>query len=44
MPAVFEDPASAVARVRDGDVITVGGFRLVGQPLRLVEALVAGEP
>lgn len=42
MPAVFEDPASAVARVRDGDVIMVGGFGLVGQPLRLVEALVAG--
>ncbi|MBO0683787.1 MAG: CoA transferase subunit A [Candidatus Dormibacteraeota bacterium] len=42
MPAVFEDPVSAVARVRDGDVIMVGGFGLVGQPLRLVEALVAG--
>jgi 3-oxoacid CoA-transferase A subunit len=41
MPAVFEDAPTAVARVRDGDVLMVGGFGLVGQPLRLVEALVA---
>jgi 3-oxoacid CoA-transferase A subunit len=41
MPAVFEDAATAIARVRDGDVLMVGGFGLVGQPLRLVEALVA---
>ena len=40
MPAVFEDPATAISRVRDGDVVMVGGFGLVGQPLRLVEALV----
>src|SRR5438105_11339592 len=41
MAAVFEDAATAIARVRDGDVVMVGGFGLVGQPLRLVEALVA---
>jgi 3-oxoacid CoA-transferase A subunit len=41
MPAVFEDASTAVARVKDGDVLMVGGFGLVGQPLRLVEALVA---
>jgi 3-oxoacid CoA-transferase A subunit len=40
MPAVFQDAPTAVARVRDGDVLMVGGFGLVGQPLRLVEALV----
>jgi 3-oxoacid CoA-transferase A subunit len=41
MPAVFEDPVTAIARVRDGDTVMVGGFGLVGQPLRLVDALVA---
>jgi 3-oxoacid CoA-transferase A subunit len=41
MAAQFEDAATAIARVRDGDVVMVGGFGLVGQPLRLVEALVA---
>jgi 3-oxoacid CoA-transferase A subunit len=43
MPAVFEDPTTAIARIQDGDVVMVGGFGLVGQPLRLVEALVASE-
>jgi 3-oxoacid CoA-transferase A subunit len=40
VPALFEDPDTAIARVRDGDTVMVGGFGLVGQPLRLVEALV----
>ena len=31
--------AAAVARVRDGDVILVGGFGLVGAPLALLDAL-----
>lgn len=39
MAAVFEDLDTAVARVRDGDTVMVGGFGLVGQPLRLIEAL-----
>src|ERR1700716_466579 len=41
MPALFEAATTAIARVRDGDVVMVGGFGLVGQPLGLVEALVA---
>ena len=32
--------AEAVGRIRDGDVIMVGGFGLVGQPLSLIDALV----
>ncbi len=31
--------AAAVARIRDGDVILVGGFGLVGAPLALLDAL-----
>jgi 3-oxoadipate CoA-transferase, alpha subunit len=34
------DPAAAVARVRSGDVVMVGGFGLVGAPLTLIDALV----
>ena len=33
-------PEEAVARIRDGDVIMVGGFWLVGAPLTLIDALV----
>ena len=33
-------PEEAVARIRDGDVIMVGGFGLVGAPLTLIDALV----
>lgn len=33
-------PEEAVSRVRDGDVIMVGGFGLVGAPLALIDALV----
>jgi 3-oxoacid CoA-transferase A subunit len=38
--AVFTTASEAIARIRDGDVVMVGGFGLVGQPLRLIEALV----
>ena len=31
--------AAAVARIRDGDVILVGGFGLVGAPLAMLDAL-----
>jgi 3-oxoadipate CoA-transferase alpha subunit len=34
------DPAAAVAHVRSGDVVMVGGFGLVGAPLTLIDALV----
>jgi 3-oxoacid CoA-transferase subunit A/3-oxoadipate CoA-transferase alpha subunit len=34
------DPAEAVARIRTGDVVMVGGFGLVGAPLTLIDALV----
>ncbi len=34
------DPAEAVAHVRTGDVVMVGGFGLVGAPLTLIDALV----
>ena len=33
-------PEEAVSRIRDGDVIMVGGFGLVGAPLTLIDALV----
>ena len=33
-------PAEAVRRLKDGAVIMVGGFGLVGSPLRLIDALV----
>ena len=41
MPAVFEDPSTAVARVRDGDTIMSGGFGLAGIPVRLIDALLS---
>jgi 3-oxoadipate CoA-transferase, alpha subunit len=34
------DPAAAVAHVRSGDIVMVGGFGLVGAPLTLIDALV----
>jgi 3-oxoadipate CoA-transferase alpha subunit len=34
------EPAAAVAHVRSGDVVMVGGFGLVGAPLTLIDALV----
>ena len=33
-------PEEAVARIRDGDTVLVGGFGLVGAPLTLIDALV----
>src|SRR5829696_5237596 len=40
MAAVFEDLATAIARVSDGDTVMVGGFGLSGQPHLLIDALV----
>ena len=34
------EPAEAVAAVRSGDTVMVGGFGLVGAPLALIDALV----
>jgi 3-oxoacid CoA-transferase A subunit len=42
MAAVIEAIETALARVRDGDVVMVGGFGLSGTPLRLIEGLVTG--
>src|SRR4051794_23160961 len=39
MPAVFEDAATAIRRVQDGDTIMSGGFGLAGTPVGLIDAL-----
>lgn len=36
------DVAEAVARIRDGATVLVGGFGLVGAPLTVIDALLAG--
>jgi len=38
---VYEDAAAAVADVRDGASVAVGGFGLCGVPVELIDALVA---
>ena len=37
---VYDDPGAAVACVRDGDVVLVGGFGTAGQPMELIDALI----
>jgi len=37
---VFDDADAAVACVKDGDVVLVGGFGTAGQPVDLIDALV----
>ena len=37
---VYDDADAAVACVRDGDVVLVGGFGPAGQPVELVDALI----
>ena len=39
MSKVKESAAEALKSVKNGDVILVGGFGLVGSPLTLIEAL-----
>ena len=34
------EPEEAVATIRSGDTVMVGGFGLVGAPLTLIDALV----
>ncbi|MEU3948593.1 3-oxoacid CoA-transferase subunit A [Streptomyces sp. NPDC029526] len=41
MPTFHTDPAEAVRCVRDGDVVMVGGFGAAGQPVELIDALIA---
>ncbi len=38
---VTGDPAAAVAEVRDGDVVMIGGFGDAGMPVTLIDALIA---
>lgn len=39
MVAAFEDAATAIERVRDGDTVMCGGFGLAGTPEYLIDAL-----
>ncbi|MFJ9900926.1 CoA transferase subunit A [Streptomyces sp. NPDC091280] len=39
MDTVFEDAKTAIAQVRDGDTVMVGGFGPAGLPVRLIDAL-----
>src|SRR5690606_11605600 len=41
MPTFHTDPAEAVTCVRDGAVVMVGGFGAAGQPVELIDALIA---
>ncbi|MFJ9665424.1 3-oxoacid CoA-transferase subunit A [Streptomyces sp. SID8111] len=41
MPTFHTDPAEAVRCVRDGAVVMVGGFGAAGQPVELIDALIA---
>lgn len=41
MPTFHTDPAEAVTCVRDGAVVMVGGFGATGQPVELIDALIA---
>ncbi|MGW6293042.1 3-oxoacid CoA-transferase subunit A [Streptomyces sp. NPDC055058] len=41
MPTFHTDPAGAVTCVRDGAVVMVGGFGAAGQPVELIDALIA---
>src|SRR5687768_13110123 len=38
-PSLLRDPREAIAHVRPGHTLMVGGFGLVGAPLTLIEAL-----
>src|SRR3954447_9196651 len=39
MDKVFASPEEAVADIRDGAVLAVGGFGLCGVPIKLIDAL-----
>ena len=36
----FESPAAAVADIRDGATVTIGGFGEAGSPIELIHALI----
>lgn len=42
MVDIFEAAQDAVAGIRDGATVMIGGFGAAGQPVELVEALIAG--
>ena len=42
MVAIFDAARDAVAGIRDGATVMIGGFGAAGQPVELVEALIAG--
>ena len=42
MADIFEAAQDAVAGIRDGATVMIGGFGAAGQPVELVEALIAG--
>ena len=44
MDKVFASPEEAVADIRDGAVLAVGGFGLCGVPIALIDALLAQGP
>jgi 3-oxoadipate CoA-transferase, alpha subunit len=40
MLEIFSDPDEAVAGIRDGSTVLVGGFGMAGMPVTLIDALV----
>ena len=41
MLEIFSDPDEAVAGIRDGSTVLVGGFGMAGMPVTLIDALIA---
>jgi 3-oxoadipate CoA-transferase, alpha subunit len=42
MAEFYPSPAAAVAGIPDGATVMIGGFGAAGQPVELIEALLAG--
>lgn len=41
---VFSDPLRALADIRDGATVMIGGFGVAGQPVELIDALIDHGP
>ncbi|MDH6464635.1 3-oxoadipate CoA-transferase alpha subunit [Micromonospora sp. A200] len=41
MASILDNPTAAVAGIRDGATVMIGGFGTAGQPVELIEALIA---
>ena len=44
MAAIIDGPRNAVAGIRDGATVMIGGFGAAGQPVELIDALIALAP